>query len=103
MYESETGMKWHQSPNSSPYVKYTGPDDIKRFNMFQAISVNGSPADGYSSGQAIKAIEESGRRNVTLPGYGCEFSGRTREEQSSSGNTTAFIFSYFVSCSCTCC
>ena len=38
--------------------KVYGPDNIKRFNMFTAISVNGSPADGYSSGQAIKAIEE---------------------------------------------
>lgn len=68
--------------------KVYGPDNIKRFNMFTAISVNGSPADGYSSGQAIKAIEEVAAE--TLPtGYGYEFSGMTREEQSSSGNTTA--------------
>ena len=71
--------------------KVYGPDNIKRFNMFTAISVNGSPADGYSSGQAIKAIEEVAAE--TLPtGYGYEFSGMTREEQSSSGNTTALIF-----------
>ncbi|HJA16295.1 MAG TPA: efflux RND transporter permease subunit, partial [Candidatus Butyricimonas faecavium] len=71
--------------------KVYGPDNIKRFNMFTAISVNGSPADGYSSGQAIKAIEEVAAE--TLPtGYGYEFSGMTREEQSASGNTTALIF-----------
>ncbi len=71
--------------------KVYGPDNIKRFNMFTAISVNGSPADGYSSGQAIKAIEEVA--DETLPtGYGYEFSGMTREEQSASGNTTALIF-----------
>ena len=42
-------------------TKVYGPDNIKRFNMFTSMSVNGSPADGYSSGQAIKAIEESCR------------------------------------------
>ncbi len=71
--------------------KVYGPDNIKRFNMFTAISVNGNPADGYSSGEAIKAIEEVAA--TTLPvGYGYEFSGMTREEQSSSSSTTAIIF-----------
>lgn len=71
--------------------KIYGPDNIKRFNMFTAISVNGSPADGYSSGQAIRAIQEVAEQ--TLPtGYGFEFSGMTREEQRSSGSSTAIIF-----------
>lgn len=71
--------------------KIYGPDNIKRFNMFTAMSVNGTPADGYSSGQAIKAIEEVAA--TTLPtGYGYEFSGMTREEQGSSSSTTAMIF-----------
>ncbi len=71
--------------------KVYGPDNIKRFNMFTAISVNGNPADGYSSGEAIKAIEEVAA--TTLPvGYGYEFSGMTREEQGSSSSTTAIIF-----------
>lgn len=71
--------------------KVYGPDNIKRFNMFTSISVNGNPADGYSSGEAIKAIEEVAAQ--TLPvGYGYEFSGMTREEQSSSSGTTAIIF-----------
>ena len=71
--------------------KIYGPDNIKRFNMFTAISVNGSPANGYSSGQAIQAIQEVA--SETLPtGYGYEFSGMTREEQSSGGGTTAMIF-----------
>lgn len=68
-----------------------GPDNIKRFNMFTAMTINGSPADGYSSGQAIQAMQEVAEQ--TLPtGYGYEFSGMTREEQSSSGSTTAMIF-----------
>lgn len=71
--------------------KVYGPDNIKRFNMFTAISVNGSPAPGYSSGQAIRAIEEVAAE--TLPtGYGYEFSGMTREEQSAGSGTTAIIF-----------
>ena len=71
--------------------KIYGPDNIKRFNMFTSISINGTPADGYSSGQAIHAIQEVA--DETLPtGYGYEFSGMTREEQSTSGNTTAIIF-----------
>lgn len=71
--------------------KVYGPDNIKRFNMFTAISVNGSAAPGYSSGQAIRAIEEVAKE--TLPaGYGYEFSGMTREEQSAGSGTTAIIF-----------
>lgn len=71
--------------------KVYGPDNIKRFNMFTAMSVNGAPADGYSSGQAIKAIEEVAAQALPT-GYGYEFSGMTREEQGSSGATTAMIF-----------
>ena len=72
-------------------TKVYGPDNIKRFNMFTSMSVNGSPADGYSSGQAIKAIEEVAAQSLPT-GSGFEFSGMTREEQSSSGSTTAMIF-----------
>ena len=68
-------------------TKVYGPDNIKRFNMFTSMSVNGSPADGYSSGQAINAIEEVAAQSLPT-GYGFEFSGMTREEQS----TTAMIF-----------
>ncbi len=71
--------------------KVYGPDNINRFNMYTSMTVNGNPADGYSSGEAIKAIEEVASQ--TLPvGYGYEFSGMTREEQSSSSGTTAIIF-----------
>ena len=71
--------------------KVYGPDKINRFHMYTSMTVNGNPADGYSSGEAIKAIEEVASQ--TLPvGYGYEFSGMTREEQSSSSGTTAIIF-----------
>lgn len=71
--------------------KVYGPDNINRFNLYTSMTINGSPADGYSSGQAIQAMEEVAAQ--FLPeGYGYEFSGMTREEQSSSGSTTAIIF-----------
>ena len=68
-----------------------GPDLLNRFNMFQSISVTGQPASGYSSGEALAAIERVA--GEMLPqGYGYEYSGMTREEGNSSGNATAIIF-----------
>lgn len=68
-----------------------GPDNINRFNMYTSMKVNGSPADGYTSGQAIKAIEEVAAESLPQ-GYSFEFSGITREEQNNSGSTTAIVF-----------
>ena len=68
-----------------------GPDLLTRFNMFQSISVTGQPNPGYSSGEAIAAINRVAEQ--ALPqGYGFEFSGMTREEQNSSAGATAVIF-----------
>ena len=77
------------------FVKLTriyGPDLLNRFNLFNSISVSGSPAPGYSSGDAIAAITRVAEQ--TLPqGYGYEYAGMTREEAgSSSGSSTAIIF-----------
>lgn len=67
-----------------------GPSNINRFNLFTSINVNVTAADGYSSGQAIKAVEEVAAQ--MLPeGYGLDYSGLTRSEQESS-NSTAIIF-----------
>ncbi|GGH14338.1 efflux RND transporter permease subunit [Mucilaginibacter phyllosphaerae] len=67
-----------------------GPEAINRFNLFTAIAVQGSPKPGYSSGDAIKAIDEVAAQ--TLPaGYSYEYSGLTREELSS-GSQTIYIF-----------
>jgi len=67
-----------------------GPENIGRFNMYTAISVTGSPNFGYSSGDAIKAIQEVAAQTLP-PGYGYEFSGLTREEMAS-GNQSVLIF-----------
>lgn len=70
--------------------KIYGPEFINRFNLFTAGAVNGAPKPGYSSGDAIKAIQEVAVQ--TLPqGYTYEFSGLTLEELSS-GSQTLLIF-----------
>jgi multidrug efflux pump subunit AcrB len=67
------------------------PDLLNRFNMFQSISVTGSPAAGYSSGQALAAIERVAAE--TLPvGYSFEYSGLTRSQSQQGSNSTAIIF-----------
>lgn len=70
--------------------KIYGPSNIGRFNLFTAININAAPADGYTTGDAIKAVSEVAAE--TLPqGYGYDYSGLTRSENESS-NTTALIF-----------
>ena len=68
-----------------------GPDLLNRFNLFTSIAVSGTPNPGYSSGDAIAAIMRTADKYLPQ-GYGYEFSGMTREEQSSSSNATAIIF-----------
>lgn len=82
--------------------KVYGPEIMTRFNLFSSIAVNGSAADGYSSGDAIKAIREVA--DEILPaGYGYDFGGITREEASSGSNTVVIfgicvLLIYFVLC-----
>ncbi len=67
-----------------------GPESLSRFNMYTSISVNGTPNEGYGSGDAMAAISEVAEQ--TLPqGFGYEYSGVSREEQSS-GAQTIYIF-----------
>lgn len=88
--KSATG-KMASLENFVTLQKVYGPDLLNRFNLFQSISVTGNPAEGYSSGQALAAIERVAAE--TLPaGYGYEYSGMTREEGTGSSNTTAVIF-----------
>jgi len=71
-------------------TKVYGPQAISRFNLFTSISVTGNPNPGFSSGDALKAVQEVAAQ--TLPaGYGYEFSGLSREEISG-GSQTVFIF-----------
>ena len=77
----------------SQYLKLTrvyGPQSISRFNLFSSIQISGTPASGYSSGEAIEAVRQVCADNLPA-GYGYEFGGMSREE-SSSGASTVFIF-----------
>src|SRR5690606_10390229 len=67
-----------------------GPEVLTRYNMYMSAMINGEPASGYSSGEAIAAVERVAQE--TLPrGFDIEWSGMTREEILS-GNQTTIIF-----------
>ena len=79
-----------------------GSETLSRFNLFPSISVNGTPAEGYSTGQAIQAIREVAAEELP-EGYGYEFGGMTREEASAANTTTivfiiCIIFVYLILC-----
>ena len=67
-----------------------GPSNINRFNLFTSINVTATVADGYSSGEAIKAAQEVAA-DVLPTGYSYDYQGLTREEAKAS-NSTAIIF-----------
>lgn len=70
--------------------KTYGLQSITRFNLFQGISVELTPAEGYTSGDVINAVSEVS--TTTLPkGYGYEYTGTAREEAASS-SSTAWVF-----------
>jgi hydrophobic/amphiphilic exporter-1 (mainly G- bacteria), HAE1 family len=79
-----------------PYSAFTriervyGPEQYTRYNMYMAAMLNGSAAEGYSSGDAIRAIEETAAKHLPR-GFDYEFSGMTREEILS-GNQVVLIF-----------
>lgn len=83
-------------------TKTNGPSDLTRFNLFNAIAINGTPAPGFSSGQAIKAIGETARE-VLPSSYGYEFGGLSREESKTTNNATlifvlCFVLVYLILC-----
>ena len=67
-----------------------GPANINRFNLFTAINVTATVADGYSTGQAIQAVEEVASQMLPT-GYTYDYSGLTRQEAQTT-NSTAIIF-----------
>ncbi|MGX5687284.1 efflux RND transporter permease subunit [Chryseobacterium cucumeris] len=70
--------------------KVYGLSEITRHNMYNSAEVSGTPAPGYSSGQAIKAIQEVADK--TLPrGFGIDWAGISKDEVSR-GNEAIFIF-----------
>ena len=67
-----------------------GPSNINRFNLFTSINVTATVANGYSTGEALKAAQEVAD-NILPQGYTYDYQGLTREEAKAS-NTTGIIF-----------
>ena len=66
---------------------------ISHFNLFRSAEINGTPKPGYSSGQAIEALQEAAK---TLPaGYGYEFAGLSKQEIEA-GSSTIYIFALSI-------
>lgn len=83
-------------------TKVYGPESLGRFNLYSAMGINGEAAQGYSSGDAIKAIRETAA-SVLPRGYGFEFSGLSREESQTTNNTAIIfivctVFVYLILC-----
>lgn len=82
------------------FKKIYGPEAVARFNMLKAVNVNGKAKPGYSSGDAIKAIQETAEQHLPKT-YSYEFSGMTREEiiagsQAAGVFLLSLIFVYFL-------
>jgi HAE1 family hydrophobic/amphiphilic exporter-1 len=82
--------------------KVYGPETVTRNNLFNSVTINGMPKTGYSSGDAINAVQEVA--DQTLPrGYSYEWTGMSKEEISSGGQAAiifllCLVFVYFLLC-----
>jgi HAE1 family hydrophobic/amphiphilic exporter-1 len=77
-----------------------GPESINHFNLFNSITVNALPKKGFSTGDAIKAVEEVASKGLPR-GYTYEWTGMTKEEINSGGQSTVIfllclVFVYFL-------
>lgn len=89
----------------STFIQLTrvyGPDAISRFNLYTSIDVSGAPSPEFSTGDAIRAIQQTAAE-VLPPGYGYEFSGLTREELAAGGQSAivfglCLVFVYLLLC-----
>jgi hydrophobe/amphiphile efflux-1 (HAE1) family protein len=71
-----------------------GPSDLSHYNMYRSITINGAPAPGFSSGQAMNAMEEIAAQ--VLPktnAYGYEWSGMSYQERLA-GNSKIYVFTF---------
>ena len=73
----------------------TGPGSIKRFNMFTTSIIRGDAAEGYSSGQAMNAIEEVAREHLP-DNIGVEWSGLSYQEKQAGGQTGLVLALVFL-------
>jgi HAE1 family hydrophobic/amphiphilic exporter-1 len=71
-------------------TKVYGPEQVTRYNMYPSAMLNGEPAAGYSSGQAIDAIKAVAKEKLPK-GFGYDWAGSSRE-QANAGNEAVYIF-----------
>lgn len=77
-----------------------GPQSVERYNLFTSVSMSGSSNPGFSTGDAIKAIQETAAEHLPAD-YDVEFTGLTKEEMKAGSQTyiiflLSFIFVYFI-------
>ena len=80
--------------------KVYGPQSVNRFNLFTSANISGAPKPGYSSGDAIKAVQEVAQQTLST-NYGVDFTGLTREEINAGSQTIlifalCIVFVYFI-------
>ncbi|QOW10947.1 efflux RND transporter permease subunit [Kaistella flava (ex Peng et al. 2021)] len=80
--------------------KSFGPQSLERYNLFTSVAINGSSNPGYSTGDAIKAVQEVAAANLPA-NYDVEFTGLTKEEMKAGSQTyvvflLSFLFVYFI-------
>jgi hydrophobe/amphiphile efflux-1 (HAE1) family protein len=81
-----------QLSNVVKVEEFTAPPIITHFNIYESIKIQGAPAQGYSSGQALLAMEELAKQeDILSPGIGYEWTGSALEERSA-GSATLIIF-----------
>lgn len=77
-----------------------GPQSVNRFNLFTSSNISGAPKPGYSSGDAIHAVQEVAAQNLST-NYSIDFTGLTREEINAGSQTIlifalCIVFVYFI-------
>ncbi len=74
----------------------TAPQDLPHYNLYRAITINGSAAPGYSSGQAMAAMEELAEEILPDDGsFGYDWSGMSYQEKLA-GNTKILVFGFAI-------
>ncbi len=75
----------------------TGPEYLTRYNLYPSVEFMAAPAQGYSSGQAMAAMEARARE-VLPAGFGFEWTGQSYQELLAAGQTTIVIALAFICC-----
>ena len=93
IYVRSSGSEMIPLNSVATLTRILGPDIVDRFNLFPAAKIQGDPKPGYTSGDAIKAIQEVVEQTLNMEEYSISWAGTAYQEVSSQGTgSTAFIF-----------